>query len=229
MTKNKNIFHHIFFLIGFIGLLSLSIFFKNDLQLKKFYIDPEIDEINFHEDFYKIVNLGQKRMISSLIWSHTLLFGDTEHIKEKSKYSWMFHRFNSISLIDPLFYENYFLGGQYLGVVKDDVFGSNRIFTKGLDRFPMDIELNFNLGFNYIFYNKNIPRGIKYWKNILSVPNIDNIKPLLPIRIMDFLKNKKDKIWSINILKDLAEKNKGTPIGDAYENKLKKIQSNTQY
>ncbi|MAW07472.1 MAG: hypothetical protein CME61_04230 [Halobacteriovoraceae bacterium] len=221
MTKNKNIFHHIFFYTGFVTLLSLTIFFKSDLKLKKFYIDPDLDEINFHEDFYKVVNLGQKRMISSLIWSHTLLFGDTEHIKEKNRFSWMFHRFNSISLIDPLFYENYFLGGQYLGVVKDDVLGSNRIFTKGLKNFPLDVELNFNLGFNHLFYNKDVNTGIKYWKRILAVKDIEKLKPLLPIRIMSFLKNREDRDWSLNILKDLAQKNKGTPIGDAYEKKLK--------
>ena len=41
-----------------------------------------------------------------------------------------------------------------------------------------------------------------------------------------FLKNKDDKQWSINILKDLAEKNKGTPIGDAYKSKIRKFYKN---
>ena len=45
------------------------------------------------------------------------------------------------------------------------------------------------------------------------MPNISELKPLLPIRIMSFLKNQEDKRWSLNILKDLAEKNKGTPLG----------------
>jgi hypothetical protein len=53
--------------------------------------------------------------------------------------------------------------------------------------------------------------------------NISERKPLLPIRIISFFKNQNDKNWSINILKDLARKNKGTPIGDAYEKKLKDL------
>ena len=228
MTKNKiplSLFLNIFIIAGLI-ILSSSI--KNNIKLPELKIDPELDEINFHEDFYKVVNLGQKRMISSLLWTHTLLFGDTEHIKEKNSFSWMYYRFNGISLIDPLFYENYFLGGQYIGVVKDDVLGSTKLFTKGLDKFPLDIELNFNLGFNYLFYTKEIEKGVVFWKKILAMDNISEKKPLLPIRIISFLKNKDDKHWSINISKDLAEKNKGTPIGDAYKKKILKLKSNNQ-
>tara|TARA_B100000925_G_scaffold290553_1_gene276044 strand:+ start:2249 stop:2923 length:675 start_codon:yes stop_codon:yes gene_type:complete len=224
MIKNKipiSIFLNMFVIVGLI-IVSSSI--KNNIKLPELKIDPELDEINFHEDFYKVVNIGQKRMISSLLWTHTLLFGDIEHIKKKDSFSWMYYRFNGISLIDPLFYENYFLGGQYIGVVKDDVLGSTKLFKRGLDKFPLDIELNFNLGFNYLFYTKEIEKGVVYWKKILAMDNISEKKPLLPIRIINFLKNKEDKLWSVSILKDLAEKNKGTPIGDAYKRKLKKYQ-----
>ncbi len=224
MIKNKipiSIFLNMFVIVGLI-IVSSSI--KNNIKLPELKIDPELDEINFHEDFYKVVNIGQKRMISSLLWTHTLLFGDIEHIKKKDSFSWMYYRFYGISLIDPLFYENYFLGGQYIGVVKDDVLGSTKLFKRGLDKFPLDIELNFNLGFNYLFYTKEIEKGVVYWKKILAMDNISEKKPLLPIRIINFLKNKEDKLWSVSILKDLAEKNKGTPIGDAYKRKLKKYQ-----
>ena len=155
MTKNKiplSLFLNTFVIIGLI--ISSSVI-KNNIKLPELKIDPELDEINFHEDFYKVINLGQKRMISSFLWTHTLLFGDLEHIKEKHNFSWMYYRFNGISLIDPMFYENYFLGGQYIGVVKDDVLGSTKLFKRGLDKFPLDIELNFNLGFNYLFYTKD--------------------------------------------------------------------------
>ena len=226
MTKNKTILR--FFLNT--GVILTLVFASNEFkrlhQKPTIKIDPEYDEINFDEDFYKVINLGQKRMISSLLWTHTLLFGDTEHLDNKNRYSWMYYRFNSISLIDPYFYENYFLGGQYIGVVKDDVPGSIIIFKKGLDNYPNDIELNFNLGFNYLFFSKERNKGLKYWKKLLAMPNISEKKPLLPIRIMAFLKNQEDKQWSLNILKDLAVKNKGTPIGDAYELKIKNLNRN---
>ena len=226
MTKNKNILSTLSVYSGIFFLFFITAYIKNDIKLPELLIDPEKDEINFHEDFYKVVNLGQKRMISSLLWTHTLLFGDLNHIKDKNSFSWMFYRFKGISLIDPLFYENYFLGGQYLGVVKDDVKGSNFLFHRGLKLFPNDLELNFNLGFNYLFYEKNTKKGIIYWKKILQNADISKTKPLLPIRIMGFLKNQNDKKWGIEILKDLALKNKGTPIGDAFEKKLKHLLNN---
>ena len=112
MTKNKNILSTLSVYSGIFFLFFITAYIKKDINLPKLIVDPEKDEINFHEDFYKVVNLGQKRMISSLLWTHTLLFGDLNHIEDKNSFSWMFYRFKGISLIDPLFYENYFLGGQ---------------------------------------------------------------------------------------------------------------------
>ena len=228
MTKNKTFLFLFLNTLVITGLISISSNIKNTIKLPELKIDPELDEINFHEDFYKVINLGQKRMISSLLWTNTLLFGDLEHIKEKNSFSWMYYRFNGISLIDPMFYENYFLGGQYIGVVKDDVIGSTKLFKRGISKFPIDIELNFNLGFNYLFYTKEVDKGLVYWKKILAMDNISEKKPLLPIKIISFLKNRDDKQWSLNILKDLAEKNIGTPIGDAYKKKIFKLKSNNQ-
>ena len=72
-------------------------------KLPKINVSSEETEINFKEEFYQIFNLGQKRFISSFIWSHTILFSDLEHVKTKTGPSWMYHRLNAISLIDKYF------------------------------------------------------------------------------------------------------------------------------
>jgi hypothetical protein len=38
---------------------------------------------SLNPDFYKIINLGQKRLISSLLWIDTLLNTDHEHYKKE--------------------------------------------------------------------------------------------------------------------------------------------------
>ena len=65
-------------------------------------------------------------MISSLLWTHTLLFSDYEHYKNDDLDSWMYLRFNTITDLDPRMYEAYNYGGQYLSIVKDDVFGAKK-------------------------------------------------------------------------------------------------------
>lgn len=136
--------------------------------------------LNFDENLLRILTLGQKRLISSLLWVHTLLESDLEHYRNDDLNSWMFLRFNSITELDPLFYEAYLLGGNYLSVVKDDVWGAREIYEKGLRRFPDDFWLRFHNGFNYYFELSDLEMAIKNYEYAVENPIVNQVAPYLP-------------------------------------------------
>lgn len=145
-------------------------------QVKKYNPKPIIKvseqdrQINFDHQFVDAISLGQRRLLSSLFWIQTLLDGDTENYKSRDLNSWMFLRFNTITELDPKFYEAYLWGGQYLSIVKDDIIGAERIYEKGLKNYPLDIDLNFNAGFNRYFELGQVDKAIQNFKTVIDLP-----------------------------------------------------------
>lgn len=136
--------------------------------------------INLNESFTKFITFGHGRFLGAVTWVTTLLEGDLEHYMKKDGNSWMYHRFKSISIYDPRFYENYRYGGQYLSIIKDDIKGATSIYDKGLKFYPDDFELNYHAGFHYYFEAGLIKKAIKSYESLFK----DNEKvkqfPLLP-------------------------------------------------
>lgn len=131
-------------------------------------ITVAIDEkaINFNTTFLQLFSLGNKQLIGSLFWVKTLLDSDLQHYKNKDLNSWMFLRFDTITDLSPRFYEAYLYGGQYLSIVKDDDFGAERIYQKGLIEFPEDFWLNFNGAYHYYFELHQISKAQKLYRKI---------------------------------------------------------------
>lgn len=124
-------------------------------------VSTQESAVNFNILFLKISSFGNKRLLSDMIWTQTLLQSDMDQYKKKDLNNWMFLRFNTISELDPYFYENYLYGGQFLSVVKDDLEGATSLFEKGLRIFPNDYKLNYNAGFTYYFEKGDYLNGLK--------------------------------------------------------------------
>lgn len=148
-------------------LLTLSVAFTLSSRSPKpaLFISKQQSTLNINEQFWNYINLGQKRLISSLYWIATILDSDVDHYKGKDLNSWMFLRFNTISILEPKFYENYNFGGPYLSVIKDDLYGADIIYDKGLKQYPDDYFLLLNSAFHYYFeradFNKAYPILLK--------------------------------------------------------------------
>jgi tetratricopeptide (TPR) repeat protein len=127
--------------------------------------------LNVNKNLLLFFNLGNKRLISDLLWVQTLLESDEEHYGKNDLNSWMYLRFLSISLLDPLFFENYMYGGLYLSIVKDDVLGAAEIFEKGLIYYPDNYNLNYYAGFNYYFELGDFKKGLSYLEKIDGHPS----------------------------------------------------------
>ncbi len=125
---------------------------------------------NLNKNFLKLISLGNKRMISNIIWIQTLLESDQEKFYKRNYTNWMYLRFLSVATLDPLFYENYLYGGMYLSVVKDDLYGAANIFGLGLKKYPDDYRLNYYSGFNYFFELGDYQKGYENLKKIADHP-----------------------------------------------------------
>ncbi len=126
--------------------------------------------ININKDLLIFMSAGNKRLFTDLIWVQTLLESDLERYGAKDLNNWLFLRFNTISVLDPNFYENYLYGGQFLNVVKDDLLGADIIYSKGIKVFPDDYELNYFAGIMNYFEIGNNRKGYDYLKKIQNDP-----------------------------------------------------------
>ncbi len=139
--------------------------------------------ININKNFLVFLSAGNKRFITDLLWVQTLLESDMEHYKERDLNSWMFIRFNTISELDPHFYQNYLWGGQYLAIVKDDLIGATTLMERGVKYFPEDYRLNYNLGFTYYFELNEYEKGIKFLERIKNHPKAPAFIPSLVVKL----------------------------------------------
>lgn len=157
------------FLIG--GLLFISAGILN-LKFEKPVLEltKQDTALNINDNIYIFLNAGNKRLITDLLWIQTLIESDLDHYKQRDLNSWMFLRFKSISVLDPKFYENYLYGGQFLGIVKDDLEGADYIYEKGLRYYPDDYALNYNAGFTNYYEMGNFEKGLKYLNKIKNHP-----------------------------------------------------------
>ena len=137
---------------------------------------PELDlgkqetALNINKDLLIFLSAGNKRLITDLLWVQTLIESDLEHYSARDLKSWMFLRFFTISVLDPYFYENYFWGGQYLSIVKDDLVGAVKLMEKGVQFYPRDYKLNYNLGFTYYFELEDYKKGVMYLEAVKDHP-----------------------------------------------------------
>ncbi len=154
--------------------------FNIETTVPPLVVPKQESAVNLNEKVLSILSMGNKRMISSLLWVQTLLESDISHYKKKDLNSWMYLRFRSIITIDPNFYEAYYYGGQYLSVIKDDLLGADQILEAGIKIFPDDFWLNYFLGFHAYFEMGDTERAYKYYERILTHPLTKVHIPFLP-------------------------------------------------
>ena len=158
--------------------LIISNILKDKFALPEIRVSKEEESTNFHQTLLKVFSSGQKRLISNLLWIHTMLEGDTEKVEDGN--SWMYYRFKSIASLEPLFYENYIYGGVYLSIIKDDAHGAADIYNLGIQQYKNDFWLNYNGAFNDYFELQDKEAALKKYKVVLSSPEAKRHAGYLP-------------------------------------------------
>jgi hypothetical protein len=159
------VFFAIFFLV-------ISLLISNNIKRPTLYITKQDGTLNVNTQLIQFFNMGQKRLISSLLWIATILESDQDHYKNKDLNSWMFLRFKSISDLEPLFYENYIFGGTYLSIIKDDLPGATYIYERGIKAYPNDYDLLKNAAFHFHFEVGDHKKSYKLYLQLKSHPRI---------------------------------------------------------
>jgi len=182
-----------------------SLFFAYQLNIN--YPRPAITismqeaATNIDDNIFSFFHLGNKRMLSSVLWVKTLLDSDLDHYKQKDLNSWMYLRFKSIAIIDPWFYENYLVGGQYLSIVKDDDWGAGDLYRRGYRFFPDDIILNFNMGYHYFFELEDINRATFHFNKIANTSWARNHATYIPSLVAKLIAQRGD----LSFAKEMAQ------------------------
>jgi hypothetical protein len=155
---------------GIIFCFTLACIIHSHFQKPRLIITKQDSTLNINKNIYRFFHLGNKRLLSDVLWIQTLLESDEEHYSKPDLNSWMYHRFFTISLLDPYFYENYLYGGIFLSIVKDDILGASDILKKGLNYYPNDYMLNYYIAFNYIYELGIDEKGIYHLEKIKNDP-----------------------------------------------------------
>lgn len=156
-------------LMAFI-LFSCTLYFHQKSRRPEIVVSKQESAVNIDTLFLKLFSSGNKRLIADLLWIQTLIESDLENYRGNPLNNWMYLRFKNISELDPLFYENYLYGGQYLSIIKDDPEAAVLIMEKGLSYYPDDYALNFNQGFNYYFELGDNEKGLRHFEKIKDHP-----------------------------------------------------------
>ena len=138
-----------------------SNYFRKSIKKPPLTINMQDSSININKYLLDLFSFGQKRLITSILWVHTLMESDNSIYKKKDNNSWMFLRFDTITHLDPNFYEAYYYGGQYLSIIKDDDIGAKIIYEKGLEHYPDKFWLQFHAAFHYLTEIKDIKKAYK--------------------------------------------------------------------
>ncbi len=202
-----------YFIVLFAFLLFFIAFTINrNLTKPNIVISKQMQTWNLNNLMILRFNLGFKRLGSSILWISTILESDVDHYKSRDLNSWMFLRFNSISELEPKFYENYAFGGPYLSIIKDDIPGASILYKKGLVLFPNDYNLLKNAGFHFYFEAADYKEAHLIYKKLKSFPLISPIIVNTLSRLEASEGNLND---AFELLSDLQKKHdRSGPIGE---------------
>lgn len=181
MAYSKKYFYSLLIFLTVLGSIFFSIYYLNKNIIKPpIQISKQDSSTNINKTALILMSMGNKRMIASLLWIHTLLESDLDQYKKNDLNSWMYLRFRTIAATDPRFYENYLYGSQYLSVIKDDELGADDLLTRGLKVYPNDFWLNYYLGFHAYFELGDAARAYDAYEHILNHPLMKEKIPFLP-------------------------------------------------
>ena len=152
------------------SLLFIALLINRNLIKPPIVITKQEAAWNLNDKMLQNFHLGFKRLESSFLWIFTIIESDVDHYKQKDLNSWMFRRFNSISILDPLFYENYSFGGTYLSIVKDDLSGASIIYNRGLEYYGDDYNLLRDAGFHFYFEAVDYKRAYEVYTKLKNNP-----------------------------------------------------------
>lgn len=205
--KTVNSYKNIYALVFIVSFFSTSFFFAQKSEKPNVIVTKQQSSFNLNYKIWDFLHLGQKRLISSILWISTILESDHDHYKKRDLNSWMYLRFNSIAQLEPRFYENYSFGGPYLSIVKDDLPGASDIYKQGLKQYPNDFKLLKDAGFHFYFEVQDYSQSYEIYQKLKLDPKT-NIHMLSTLARLETKQGNLDDAYHLLLEKysELADK-----------------------
>ncbi len=199
------------------------------IPVHKIDLSAQEKKISLSSQFLKYLNLGQKRLISSIIWIETLMNADTEHFDESSgEHSWLFYRFRGIVTIDPKFYEAYLYGAKYLSIIKDEPKGAQIILDKGLAVYPNDYRLHYYAAYNQYIELNNSAKSLKHYHFLVNHPKSKN-HPIIHGIYARVLAQEDSKEDAYFVMYNMYQQLEDPTLKDVYRRRLEELQKEGSY
>lgn len=188
------------------------------------FISKQDSSINLNKNIWKYFHLGQKRLISSLYWTATIIESDIQHYNQKDLNSWMFLRFDTIAMLEPKFLTNYTFGGPYLSIVKDDLEGASILYKKGIEQYPNNVSLLKNAAFHFFYEARDFKEAKSVYLRIRKIPNIN---PAFLNALARIESNQGNLDQAFLIIKDVYDnfKSKKNPLSEILHDQLYAIRA----
>ncbi len=107
------------------------------------------------------------KSLASFVWIKTILDSDDHHHKDKDK-PWEFYRFQLISDLYPLFFENYEFSPLFLSVVRNHPDSASILFDKGIHYFPNKTNLNLFAAYHFLSERNDKDKAYKILNRIME-------------------------------------------------------------
>lgn len=214
---------NVLFLIFLIALFYAHGKINTSIKQLPLDINYQNHSVNFKREYLSFLNIGLNRFFSKFLWISTVLKFDTNHYKKKDLNSWLYLKLSTITDLDPLFYDAFLYGGQYLSIIKDDPIGAESIYKKGLLSFKNDFWLNLNTGYNAFFELNKKKEGVYYYKKALESFEYTKYNSHLPFFLSNYLASENNYKKAIEILKLSFNNTRDPKLKKAILKKIKSL------
>jgi len=133
-------------------------------------------------EYLKMASLGHEGLLADLLWLKAVQNTGERKITGAG-YEWIYKALDTVTSLDPNFYEPYEVGGLILSIEADKVDLSNKLLLKGVENNPDVWQFPFYLGFNYFFYMKDYRSAAMYMEMAASRPKSPPYLPSLASRL----------------------------------------------
>ncbi len=120
-------------------------------------------------EYLKPALLGYHHLGADLLWLQTLqVLG--KRVNSPEEYSWLYHAFDVVTMLDPQYAYAYWVSGVVLTELAGRPDLSNKLLVRGLDAVPDNWLVPYLLAYNHYFHLEDVPHAIEYAKIAAQVP-----------------------------------------------------------
>ena len=140
-------------------------------------------------------------LVADMLWIKAIGYFGGHYLTDRS-YKWLYHILDLATTLDPLFRFPYEFGGIVLALEGGNPGQSILLLEKGIKYYPEYWRLYFYLGFNYLYYNRDLQNASRY---ITIASQLPGHPPYLPKLAASLLTTSGEKNTALSFLRQLYD------------------------